>query len=304
MINFSIQNEEASEYDLEYFERNYFSNENFFLFWSKSNEINLNNNLLIEDEKEERNIKNDIEHYFTYPSLPSHLKECICDKKEKKKEKIFLIVKNRKLDLINSSNHKKGRRKIKNVLRDDIIEKVGYHSKFKEDNVIQKLKVFFIKSSMKLINKRYQNFLIKKGKRKTIFLMKIKSIYAQTIKKEKNIEFLQIKIKDLFASELSEKCIKVNKDYNKNQINKIYEKNEAKEVIEILDKKVEELLNNYINGDYKDEGFFIEYDLKKIEQIDDINESNYAKKFIETAKNITHIFYNKKSRRKIVKKMI
>jgi len=304
MINFSIQNEEASEYDLEYFERNYFSNENFFLFGSKSNEINLNNNLLIEDEKEERNIKNDIEYYFTYPSLPSHLKECISDKKEKKKEKIFLIVKNRKLDLINSSNHKKGRRKIKNVLRDDIIEKVGYHSKFKEDNVIQKLKVFFIKSSMKLINKRYQNFLIKKGKRKTIFLMKIKSIYAQTIKKEKNIEFLQIKIKDLFASELSEKCTKINKDYNKNQINKIYEKNEANEIIEILDKKVEELLNNYINGDYKDEGYFIEFDLKKNEQIDDINKNNYAKKFIETAKNFAHIFYTKKSRRKIVKKVI
>ena len=298
MIYFPIQNEETPEFDLEL---KYFLSENFCHFESKSNEINLNNSNLLIDDEEEKNLENNIEHYFTCPSLR---KECIYDIKEKNKEKIFLIIKERKLDILNSNNHKKGRRKIKNVLRNEVNENIKYHSKSKEDNIIQKLKVYFIKSSMAFINKRYENFLVKKGQKKSRFLMKIKSIYAQTIKKEKNIEFLQIKIRDLFSCELSEKCTKINKDYNKNQINKIYEKNEANEIIEILDKKVEELLNNYINGDYKDEGYFIEFDLKKNEQIDDINKNNYAKKFIETAKNFAHIFYTKKSRRKIVKKVI
>lgn len=295
MIDCSIQKDNKTPEDE--LEQNYFLFENFNPFESKSYEIK-SNNYFLNDNDEESNYQNNIEYYFT---CPSSLKEFICDKKEKK---IFSIIKTRKLNLLNSNNHKKGRRKIKNILRNEVNENVKYHSKLKEDNIIQKLKVFFIKSSMSFINKRYENFLMKRGQKKIRFLMKIKSIYAQTIKKEKNLEFLQIQIKDLFASELSEKCTKITKDYNKNQINKIYEKNEAKEIIEILDKKVEELLNNYINGDYKDEGFFIEYDLKKIEQIDDINKNNYAKTFIEIAKNFAHIFNKKKSRRKIVKKMI
>ena len=293
MIDFSKQKDLALEDALE---QNFFNNENFYIF----DEMDLNNNFILREE-EEGNYKNSIEKMFT---CPSSLKECAYDNKGKNIKKIFSIVKISKINLLNSNNHKKGRRKIKNVLRNELMEKDGYHSKLKEDNIIQKLKVFFIKSSMTFINKRYENFLMKRGKKKARFLMKIKSIYAQTIKKEKNLEFLQIKIKDLFSSELSEKCTKINKDYNRNQINKIYEKNEAKEVIEILDKKVEELLNNYINGDYKDEGLFIEYDLKKIEEFDEINKNNYAKKFIETAKNFSHIFKIKISRRKIAKKLI
>ena len=274
----------------------YFLNENLFPFESKSYEINLNyNNFKLEEE--ERNKDNDFDFYFT---CPNSLKEC--EKKGKKLEKkIFLIVKTNKPDLSYSNKPKKGRR-TKNTFRSDQNENVEFHSKLKEDNIIQKLKVFFIKSAMIFINKRYENFLNNRGEKKAILLMKIKSIYAQSIKKEKNLEFLRIKIKDLFSCELSEKCTKLNKDYNKNQINKIYEKNEAQEVIEILNKKVSELLNNYINGTYKDEGFYIEYDLKKIEEFDKKNKNEYTKKFIETAKNFSHIFHKKISRRKFVRK--
>lgn len=291
-----------SEYPImnNYSDINNLMSENIFSFDRKPYELNFFYSSPLFEETERYEEKK-YEHYYTSPSSSKENKN---DFTGKAKEKIFLIVKSRKSIKSDSKNHKKGRRKIKNIIRNAHNENYEYHSKLKEDNIIQKLKVFFIKSSMNLINKRYENFVLGKGLKKTRFLMKIKSKYAQTIKKESNLEFLQIKIKDLFSSELSEKCTKINKDYNKKQINRIYHKNEAKGVIEILNKSVEELLNDYINGAYKDEGFFIQYDLDNIKEFDEKNENEYANKFIETAKNLAPIFNKKISRRKIIKKVI
>ena len=291
-----------SEYPImnNYSDINNLMSENIFSFDRKPYELNFFYSSPLFEETERYEEKK-YEHYYTCPSSSKENKN---DFTGKAKEKIFLIVKSRKSIKSDSKNHKKGRRKIKNIIRNAHNENYEYHSKLKEDNIIQKLKVFFIKSSMNLINKRYENFVLGKGLKKTRFLMKIKSKYAQTIKKESNLEFLQIKIKDLFSSELSEKCTKINKDYNKKQINRIYHKNEAKGVIEILNKSVEELLNDYINGTYKDEGFFIQYDLDNIKEFDEKNENEYANKFIETAKNLAQIFNKKISRRKIIKKVI
>ena len=157
---------------------------------------------------------------------------------------------------------------------------------------------------MQLINDRYQNYVIKKGKKrkKIKFLWKIKTNFTQTIKKEINLKFLKMKIKDLFSSDLSDKCTKLNKEYNKQKIKELYQKNQAQEVIEILDKTVEELLQSYINGDYENEGFYIENDLEKEQEKminnEEENIDDYAKKFLETAKNFGNIFRKKIPRQK------
>ena len=159
------------------------------------------------------------------------------------------------------------------------------------------MKVFFLKSSMKLINNRYKNYEIKKRKKLKKFLWKIKTNFTHTIKRETNLKFLQIKIKDLFSSELSDKCTKLNKEYNKQKIKELYKKGEPQEVIEILEKTVEQLLKSYINGDYENEGFYIENDLKKEkEKMINNGEDNiddYIERFLETAKNFGNIFKKK-----------
>ncbi len=97
----------------------------------------------------------------------------------------------------------------------------------------------------------------------------------------------------MFSSDLSGKYTNFNKDYNKTIIKELYQKNEANDVIEIMEKTVEELLQNYINGDYEEEGFYIENDLKnereKMDNNEEKNVDDYTQYFLETAKNFGKI---------------
>ena len=231
--------------------------------------------------------------------------------KEKKTEKIFSIIKDKEKQQheneIKQFNKKKGRRRKSNHKSIKTKMDKKYHSKSKEDNMIHKIKVFFIQSTMNFINKRFEDFEMKKGNKKAKLISKIKSKFTQTIKKEPNLQFLNTKIKDLFSSDLSEKCTKLTKDYNKQQIKELYQKNEAKEIIEILEKNVEELLKIYVNGDYASEGFYIENDLNEEKEKMIKNEEegidDYAEHFIETARNLGKIFRMKIPRRKKQKKL-
>lgn len=220
------------------------------------------------------------------------------EKEKKNKKDIFSFKKIAKEDKAKIIFINKGRRKKKD--KHNINKNKNYHSKSKEDNMLHKIKVFFIKSSMNLINKRYNEFQTNLGKTKKKFFCKIKSEYISTIKKESNLEFLKTNIKDLFSSNISKIYNKLDNNYNKKIIEEIYEENQAKKVIEILDKTVEELIKNYVNGDYKNEGFYIENELvqDRIKNPEDENNEEYEKKFIERAKNIKNIFTKKISRRK------
>lgn len=227
------------------------------------------------------------------------------NKKKKKSEKIFSISKDKEHfhgEEVKQIKKKKGRKKRDNHKNIIVNKDINYHSKLKEDNMIHKIKVFFIQSAMNFINKRYKDFEEKKGNKKAKLLSKIKTEYTKTIKKEPNLKFLKTKVKDLFASNLSEKCTKLNKDFNKLQIMELYQSKEAKDVIEIMEKTVEELLYNYVNGDYRNEGFYIEDDLDEEKKKMIINEEegidDYTENLIETAKNLGNIFRSKISRRK------
>lgn len=207
-------------------------------------------------------------------------------------DKIFNITK----------ENKKGRKKLINKNRNDEKGNKTCHLKSQEDNIMQKIKVIFTKSSMNFLNKRYEEYRIKKGKMKEKFLMKIKPSVGITIKKEGNIRFLNTKIKDLFSSDLSDKCCKFNKDYNKKKIEELYEKNEAITVIEIMEKTVEELMENYVNGDYSNEGFDINIDLnrekEKMEKNGENDIDEYIEKFKISAGQFRKIFERKIARNK------
>lgn len=230
--------------------------------------------------------------------LINHTKNSTISKKSK--TKIFYFVKMRK---------KRGRKPSNNTKIYYPKSDENYHSKFREDNILQKIKVIFIKSTKDFINKKYWQFQGQKEIKSQPFLMKIKSKFAPKIKKEANIKFLEMTIKDLFSFGLSKRCFKHNEEYNKHQIDELYLKNEAKEIISIMNKTVEELLNNYVNGDYKNEGYFIENELNKEKEKmknqgeNDIYISDYINKFINIARNFGKIFRNKTSRRDKIKKL-
>lgn len=220
-------------------------------------------------------------------------------------KKIFSIIH----DPSNRLNNKKKKKRNKQrgrwrkcEFKNNKKQEKNYHSKSKQDNIIHKIKVFFIESTMNFINKRFKDFEAKKGNKSAKLLSRIKSEFTNTIKKEKNLIFLNTKIKDLFSCDLSEKYINLNKNFNKTKIKELYQKNEADEVIDIMEKTVEELLQNYINGDYEEEGFYIENDLNKERKKMIMNEEedvdNYTQNFLETAKNFGYIFRNKIARRK------
>ena len=209
--------------------------------------------------------------------------------KEKKKQKptIKIIGRKKKIDITRNGN-------------DDYDNNKEYHSKMKEDNLIQKIKVVFVNSSMNFINKRHKNYKIKINQKYERLVYKIKSEFAQVIKKDENLKFLQTSIRDLFSSDLSEKYSKQIKDFNRNQIAQLYRDNKEKEVIEILDKTVNCLLNDYAEGKYKDEGFSLDIDLneikEKMEKNNEKNINNYIQEYKAKVKDFGNIFEKKISR--------
>ena len=209
--------------------------------------------------------------------------------KEKKKQKPTIKIIGRKKKRVASRNG-----------NDDYDNNKEYHSKMKEDNLIQKIKVVFVNSSMNFINKRHKNYKIKINQKYERLVYKIKSEFAQVIKKDENLKFLQTSIRDLFSSDLSEKYSKQIKDFNRNQIAQLYRDNKEKEVIEILDKTVNCLLNDYAEGKYKDEGFSLDIDLneikEKMEKNNEKNINNYIQEYKAKVKDFGNIFEKKISR--------
>ena len=186
---------------------------------------------------------------------------------------------------IKKVNKNKGRRKQSHP---ELYKEDAVHTKFREDNVINKIKIYFINSTMSLINKKYSEYLkAKPGKR---LLQKIKPNYSKIYKKKETQEFFNKKLSIIFSEELSGRCstFENKKNYNKIQIDNLIEKNKAKEVINLLNKRLEEMYEIYITNDTnkKIEGYHLETDL---EQIKLKNGEDYAQMYKETALNLLDI---------------
>ena len=150
------------------------------------------------------------------------------------------------------------------------------HTKYRQDNIIQKIKIHFINSTMDLINRKYNEYLNIDSKKR--LLQKIKPNFTKIWRKKGNQEFLEKKLKDVFSEELSERCSTFHdkKNYNKEQIEKLYEKNKAKNVINILDKSLKEMYRIYIMENNGMKEYNLKYDLIQIEQK---NGKEYAQEY-------------------------
>ena len=193
---------------------------------------------------------------------------------------------------IKKVNKNKGRRKQSHP---ELYKEDAVHTKFREDNVINKIKIYFINSTMSLINKKYSEYLkAKPGKR---LLQKKKPNYSKIYKKKETQEFFNKKLSIIFSEELSGRCstFENKKNYNKIQIDNLIEKNKAKEVINLLNKRLEEMYEIYITNDTnkKIEGYHLETDL---EQIKLKNGEDYAQMYKETDLNLLDIINNKRKK--------
>ena len=161
------------------------------------------------------------------------------------------------------------------------------HTKYRQDNIIQKIKIHFINSTMDLINRKYNEYLNIDSKKR--LLQKIKPNFTKIWKKKGNQEFLEKKLKDVFSEELSERCstFQDKKNYNKEQIEKLYEKNKAKNVINILDKSLKEMYRIYIMENNGMKEYNLKYDLIQIEQK---NGKEYAQEYNKKALDFLNLF--------------
>ena len=184
--------------------------------------------------------------------------------------------------------------------------------RFRYDDEIQKMKGYFLKSLLNFLNYKY-NKIIKLNLNIIYweFLKKIKYEYYCSTKKEDNLLFLKLKIKELFSQEISGYYSEENKNFNKQNINNfLLNYNNIKgsnELYDILENKtVEDMLNSYAKGDYKEEGFYLENDLDIIKQKSKKKEGVILEKYIETlretVKNFRKIFEEKSGRNKFTKK--
>ena len=161
------------------------------------------------------------------------------------------------------------------------------HTKYRQDNIIQKIKIHFINSTMDLINRIYNEYLNIDSKKR--LLQKIKPNFTKIWRKKGNQEFLEKKLKDVFSEELSERCSTFHdkKNYNKEQIEKLYEKNKAKNVINILDKSLKEMYRIYIMENNGMKEYNLKYDLIQIEQK---NGKEYAQEYNKKALDFLNLF--------------
>ena len=237
-------------------------------FSTNKNDSSLNNN---ENESDEENKVLYISNKTNYNTLPQ-------------KKTFFQTETSRKKEI------KKGRKSSK----DPVSNKIK-HGKNTIDNIKGKIKRYFIKSSLNYINKKYKEYLTQKKLEPHDLLQKINPKISLPYNKKEAKPFLSMTLYEIFFRELSNKYTKYNKDYNRNQLTLLYKKNEAKEVIDIMNKTVKEMYEQYISNEIDD--FNLKNDLIKIEKKDGVEYKNLfeakAEKFIDIIKR------NRKKRKKL-----
>jgi len=176
---------------------------------------------------------------------------------------------------------KKGRIPIKNRPSNMI-----RHDKFSRDDITSKIKRLFVKVTRNYINKKYNEFLLSKNKKKRILLRKINpEIYRKYSLKE-NQFFFNLYLYQLFSENLSKKIKEYSEDYNRKQIKSIYKKNEAKEIINILNLTVKEMYQIYISNQIPDYSF--ENDLSNIIKENDKESEEERIKYKNKVKKIAY----------------
>jgi len=201
-------------------------------------------------------------------------------KKKKAKEIIFLIEKTDK------KKKNMGRRKKEKKYRTK-----ACHDKFNKDNIVRKIKIHFLNAGIKYINKKYSEFQkLKLKPTKQKFLQKLQQKYTDYRTKKEEKIFLSKKLNEILSDTVSNRCKNHNKDYNKKNLKKLINNGEPKNLIEFLDKTIEDVYKIYISEENdKIPEFNLENDLSSIEE--ELNEKgeNYKIKYKEYALDLISI---------------
>ena len=165
------------------------------------------------------------------------------------------------------------------------------HDKFNKDNIVRKIKIHFLNAGIKYINKKYSEFQkLKLKPTKQKFLQKLQQKYTDYRTKKEEKIFLSKKLNEILSDTVSNRCKNHNKDYNKKNLKKLINNGEPKNLIEFLDKTIEDVYKIYISEE-KDKipEFNLKNDLSSIEE--DMNEKgeNYKIKYKEYALDLISI---------------
>lgn len=216
--------------------------------------------------------------------------------KETKKEKIFEIKKKKR----NCG------RKSKKVMDN----KKGKHNKEYPDNLRDKIKRTIYKHTLNFINKLIQNL---KNNKKKFYLRKINTKLIFKCKKEKILELLNIKVKDILSINISKHHKKIENNFNKKIIDLIFKQYEDllnenlaykseeiesfEKIIKVFNKTFGEMIEIYIDINEQNQYNFYKDFIKLKDDIKNFREKgekinyiqkyeNYARNFIKNIENI------------------
>ena len=189
----------------------------------------------------------------------------LLNKKTKRKNEKNEAKKDEKTTSTNNKKQKCGRKCTKKTNNGQV------HDKFKGDNIIRKIKVHIIQDKIiKLIN----NYIkAKKLSRKK--LLKLHQDDVNSLKKDKNLIFMNTTLKDIYKnSKIADKYYSDKAKYNEKLIDEIYSKNEFIELRKILNLTFLEFFEIYTHD--VTEKTLSEELLKKKEDIEILNSSNFT----------------------------
>ena len=152
----------------------------------------------------------------------------------------MIVKKTKRTNNLNVEKKLNMGRKPKNSL------KKGKHTKYFEDNIMRKIKAYYLKYAHNLINKNIKNKYLK--------LFKLDSEISENLKKDFNITLMNTTFRGLYEDyPLSSKYRRKAKDIsdlNKHIIKRIYSEYREKEIdaINILNKTYKELFNHFIRN--------------------------------------------------------
>lgn len=198
-------------------------------------------------------------------------KNQMLNKKRKKNKEIFYIKKK-----IKKGRPKKG------------INYKGKHNKNYSDNIVRKIKRAFINYSKDYINKKYDEYLGKSNIKKSLHLLKpISQKEIIDLNPERNLEWFQKPLKDIFSVKLSKKIKIFPSDYNKRNIDELYKDKNAKVITDILNLTVKKMYEKFISEGLP---FFLEKvgEKMKIEKEEEV--LNHKRELEKMAKNLENFF--------------
>ena len=148
----------------------------------------------------------------------------LCNKKRKRENESFVIIKSEKEE---AGNKNKRGRKPNQDFKEHYRKE---HNQDSEDNIIKKIKAKLLLYPLKFLN----NILEKSKIKHRLYRLDYK--YTNQLKKEEDMKFLKMSLKELYSSDISPKYKKIQKNHNKIKINSIIENkdNEIKDYPTIM----------------------------------------------------------------------